>query len=134
MIFCPQCGLSNVDNAVVCAQCGRSMQPGPPATPLQGPGVLIPPGTNVASATPVPNYLVFAILTTVFCCLPTGIPAIVYASQVNSKLQIGDIAGAQTASNNAKMWCWISFGLGLATVGFWVVLAMVGVLGSFHPR
>lgn len=124
MIFCPQCGLSNVDNAVVCTQCGRPLQAGASAT-----GVVIPPGTAT-----VPNYLVFAILSTVLCCLPTGIPAIVYASQVNTKLALGDVAGAQAASNNAKMWCWISFGLGLATAGFWIVLSMVGVLGHLHPR
>jgi hypothetical protein len=82
----------------------------------------------------VPNYLVFAILTTVLCCLPAGIPAIVYAAQVNTKLQVGDLAGAQAASNNAKMWCWIAFGLGLATVGFYILLMMVGVLGSLHQR
>lgn len=129
MIFCPQCGLANVDNATVCAQCGRTLQPGtstPP--PLQPTGVVISPGTTI------PNYLVFAILTTVFCCLPTGIPAIIYASQVNTKLQLGDVAGAQTASNNAKMWCWISFGLGLATVLCYGLLAVLGLMGSLHRR
>jgi len=64
-------------------------------------------------AAAVPNYLVFAILATVFCCLPTGIAAIIYAAQVNTKLQAGDIAGAQQASKNAKMWVLISVGAGL---------------------
>jgi hypothetical protein len=63
----------------------------------------------------VPNYLMPAILVTVCCCLPFGIPAIVYAAQVNSKLSGGDVAGAQEASQKAKMWCWIAFGLGLAS-------------------
>jgi hypothetical protein len=84
----------------------------------------MPPGASV------PNYLVFAILTTVLCCLPTGIPAIVYAAQVNGKLQAGDLAGAQAASKNAKMWCWISFALGLAVVAFYVLAVMLGVLGG----
>lgn len=39
-----------------------------------------------------------------------GIVAIIYAAQVNSKLHTGDIAGAQAASKNAKMWCWIALG------------------------
>jgi hypothetical protein len=64
-------------------------------------------------AAAVPNYLVFAILATVFCCLPSGIAAIIYAAQVNTKLQAGDIAGAQQASKNAKMWVLISVGAGL---------------------
>lgn len=61
----------------------------------------------------VPNYLVFAIITTLCCCLPFGIPAIVFASQVNTKLAAGDYAGALDSSRKAKMWCWIAFGLGL---------------------
>jgi Predicted membrane protein len=127
MIFCPQCGMSNVDNAVVCAQCGKVLQPGAVAQASPAGAVVPPAGT-------IPNYLVFAILSTVFCCLPAGIPGIVYAAQVNSKLQVGDFAGAQASSNNAKMWCWISFGLGLATYGFFTVLTMIGVLGNLHRR
>jgi hypothetical protein len=79
-------------------------------------------------AVSVPNYLVFAILVTVFCCLPTGIAAIIYAAQVNTKLQAGDIAGAQQASKNAKMWVLISVGAGLlitcAYILFVVLTAM----------
>ena len=131
MSFCPQCGFSNADNAIVCAQCGRNLQPAASTQPpLQPTGVVMPPGAAAA----VPNYLVFAILTTVFCCLPTGIPAIIYASQVNTKLQLGDYAGAQLASNNAKMWCWISFALGLVTVCGYALLMVFGVLGSMHHR
>ena len=52
----------------------------------------------------IPNYLVQAILCTICCCVPLGIPAIVYAAQVNTKLALGDVAGAEQASKNAKMW------------------------------
>ena len=97
--------------------------------PLQAPGVILPPGATV------PNYLVFAILTTVFCCLPAGIPAIVFAAQVNGKLQAGDLAGAQQASKNAKLWCLISLGLGLAVVVIWGLLVLAGVLtGISHQN
>jgi hypothetical protein len=122
-MFCPQCGANSPDNAVVCAQCGRSLQPA--ATPLQAQGVVLPP-----PGTTVQNYLVFAILTTVFCCLPAGIPGIVYAAQVNGKLQSGDYAGAQMASKNAKMWCLISLGLGLGVMVLYGVLIMAGVIGG----
>ena len=50
------------------------------------------------------NYLVESILATLFCCFPIGIPAIVYAAQVNSKFAVGDFEGAQKASRNAKTW------------------------------
>jgi len=90
--------------------------------------VVLPPGATVQ------NYLVFAILTTVFCCLPAGIPAIVYAAQVNGKLQAGDLAGAQMASKNAKMWCLISLGLGLTVVVLYGILMMIGVLSGISHR
>lgn len=129
MVACSQCGFSNADNATFCSQCGRTLQTTPWAPPVQATGVVVPP-----AGTTISNYLVFAILTTVFCCLPTGIPAIIYASQVNTKLQLGDLAGAQAASNNAKMWCWISFGLGLTmAVGYGLLIAL-GVLGNLHRR
>ncbi|HTS08903.1 MAG TPA: CD225/dispanin family protein [Candidatus Eisenbacteria bacterium] len=122
-MFCPQCGATNADNAAVCVQCGRILQPTVPPTPLPVTGTVIPP-----QGTTVPNYLVFAILATVFCCLPTGIPAIIYAAQVNGKLAAGDYAGAQAASNNAKIWCWVSFGIGLVGTMFWILIAGVGML------
>ncbi|MGP0017672.1 MAG: CD225/dispanin family protein [Candidatus Sulfotelmatobacter sp.] len=130
-MFCSQCGANNADNAAVCMQCGRSLQAGPPAVPLQPvqpAGVVLPPGVGVQ------NYLVFAILVTVLCCLPAGIPAIVYAAQVNGKLQAGDVAGAQLASKNAKMWCLISAGLGLAVGLIYAVLVMVGILSGIHSN
>lgn len=130
-MFCTQCGASNADTAAVCVQCGRNLQAGAPPVPLQTTGVVIPPGPPVQ----VDNYLVFAILATVLCCLPAGIPAIVYAAQVNSKLQAGDVAGAQLSSKNAKMWCWISFGLFFAGVGVYIILIMIGIAsGIFHQN
>lgn len=69
----------------------------PPPAPSGGP---IAPGT-------VPTNLVWAILSTLFCCLPLGIVSIVFAAQVNGKLAAGDLAGARESSENAKkfaMW------------------------------
>jgi hypothetical protein len=127
-MFCTQCGANNPDTAAVCAQCGRNLQAVSPAVPLPSTGVVLPPGTTVQ------NYLVFAILATVFCCLPAGIPAIVYAAQVNSKLQAGDLAGAQIASKNAKLWCLISLGLGLGVVGLYAMLIAMGLLTGLHQH
>lgn len=64
---------------------------------------------------PPPNYLVQSILVTLCCCLIGGIVAIVNAAQVNSKWAAGDYAGARKASDAAKLWCWLSFGIGIVT-------------------
>ena len=78
----------------------------------------------------VPNYLVQSILVTLFCCLPLGIVAIVFAAQVNSKLALGDFYGAQEASSKAKMWCWWSFGLGLGgVVIYFAIMMLIGLTG-----
>jgi hypothetical protein len=82
------------------------------------------------SGTPPPNYLVFAILTTIFCCQILGIVSIVFAAQVNSKWNSGDTQGALEASRNAKLWAWIAFGSGLVIGVVAALLAVFGVLAG----
>lgn len=77
---------------------------------------------------PPPNYLVWAILTTILCCLPFGIVSIVYAAQVNSKWQMGDYDGAKLSSKNAKTWAWVAFAIGIAGVLLWLLLVIFGVV------
>jgi hypothetical protein len=72
----------------------------------------------------VPSYMGWAIATLILCFWPTGIVAVVYASQVGNKLSMGDVAGAQESSRKAKIWCWVTFGIGVA----WVVIAIVATL------
>lgn len=73
------------------------------------------------------NYLVWAILTTIFCCLPLGIISIVYASKVDSQYSAGDYIGAQDSSNKAKnfaIWAAIS------VVIIIILAAIFGILGN----
>lgn len=92
-----------------------------------------PPPPSGASAS-VPNYLVLAIIS-LFCCTPLGIVAIIFAAQVNGKVAAGDIAGATDASKKAKMFSYISIGLGLAGILCYVLFILVmgigmGIAGS----
>ncbi|MBT3382731.1 MAG: CD225/dispanin family protein [Prolixibacteraceae bacterium] len=70
---------------------------------------------------PPPNYLVWAILTTILCCLPFGIVSIIFAAQVNSKWVAGDFTGAQNASKNAKVWAWVSFAVGISVAVIYLI-------------
>ena len=75
----------------------------------------------------VPNYLVQAILCTLFCCLPFGVVAIVFAAQVNGKLAAGDYRGARVTSDSARTWCWVSFGLGVVPIVLWFLIFLASV-------
>jgi len=83
----------------------------PPFTPPTPPGA--PPAPTFQPRQHVHSYLVPAILSTICCCLPFGIVAIVFAAQVNAKLQAGDMQGALEASQKAKTWVWLAVAFGL---------------------
>jgi len=72
----------------------------------------------------IPNHLVKAIISTICCCIPFGIVAIVFAAQVNGKLDSGDYAGAQKASQQANMWGNIAIGVGIV-VNILVVVGQI---------
>jgi hypothetical protein len=106
-MFCKKCGAPNDDLATMCSRCGASLG-----------GPVLTPGETV------PNHLVWAILTTLFCCIPFGIVSIVYAAQVNAKLAGGDYRGAVDSSNNAKKWAIIAAVCGILPL-FLYTLAMI---------
>ncbi|MBW0013894.1 CD225/dispanin family protein [Mycobacterium sp.] len=62
------------------------------------------------------NYLVWSILTTLFCCLIPGIVAIVFSAQVNGLWAQGRYADAQKMSNRAKTWVIIAAVLGIILI------------------
>ena len=121
-MFCKKCGAENPDNVQFCAKCGTptswqpvAQQQGPPPPgppqgyqnqqpgyPNQQPGYQAPPPPYGGGASQISNYLVWSIITTVCCCLPLGIFAIIKSSEVNTKLGSGDYAGAQSASDLAR--------------------------------
>lgn len=73
------------------------------------------------------NHLVGAILVTLFCCLPLGIPAIIYASQVDGKYKVGDQFGAHESAHKAKLWIRASAVVGLLGALVYVALSFAGV-------
>ncbi len=73
----------------------------------------------------VSNNLVWAILTTLFCCLPLGIVSIVYAAKVDGLAAAGNIAAAQEAANNAKTWAIWAASAWLILIILYIVLFMV---------
>ena len=63
-----------------------------------------------------PTNLVWAIITTLLCSLPTGIVAIIYSLKVTNKYREGDIEGAKRASEIGAWWCIITIILGILSM------------------
>lgn len=93
------------------------------------------PGYEPMPSAPAPqNYLVWAILSTIFCCLPLGVVSIVFAAQVNSKWQAGDYAGAQDASRKARQFALWSTIIGVIVGILYGILVAIGVVGAHHTN
>jgi hypothetical protein len=98
---------------------------GQPPQPGYGQG---PPGYGHPGGEPPPNYLVWAILSTVLCCLPLGVASIVFAAQVNNKWAVGDIAGARESSEKAKKFAiWSAI---VSVVGTVIIIALFIALAA----
>jgi hypothetical protein len=117
-------------------------QPGPAGPPAyQQPGYPQPgyqqqgyqPVYGPPAGPPPDNYLVWAILSTVLCCLPLGIVSIVYAAQVNDKWLRGDAAGATESARKAKQfatWSAAVYGVLLVLVGIFYVGIFALAIGT----
>ena len=77
------------------------------------------------------NYLVWAILCTVLCCLPLGIVSIVYSTKVSGLWAQGRYAEAQAAADSAKKWAIIGAIVGgvvaVISVILYVVIGVVAI-------
>ncbi len=117
--FCPRCGEKHRQADKFCKNCGL------PLRHIQRTGVRAYP-----SAERVDNHLVKAILATLFCCLPLGIVAIVYAAQVDGKAREGDIDGAMYVSRQADKWGNWAIGLGIASAVIYILFAIITTIAG----
>ena len=115
---CTKCGAAVNGGAGFCPACG---------TPVPANGTPVAANQAAPAGVAVPNYMVWSILSTLFCCLIGGIVAIVYSSKVNTKLAQGDIEGAKAASKAAKGW-----NIANLVVGF--VLPVLFILATAIPN
>lgn len=93
-----------------------------------------PPGPAAAGPTvslpPVPNHLVWAILSTLLCCWPMGVVAIVYSVQVERRRAEGNLQGALAASRSARLWAlWSCLSIVLVVA---VVFVLAAIDGAFR--
>ncbi|KAJ8049681.1 Interferon-induced transmembrane protein 3 [Holothuria leucospilota] len=85
---------------------------------------------HINNAVPAPpDYFVFSLLVTIFCCLPFGIVGLVKSSEVRTRAAMGDSDGALQSSLSAKKWAYAGLITGLAIFGavilFYVLLFVI---------
>lgn len=80
---------------------------------------------------PMPdNHLVWAILSTIFCCLPFGVVSIVYATQVEGLYLQGRYEEAVDKSNKAFKWAIAAAATVAAIMMLYVlILLIIMILG-----
>ena len=76
------------------------------------------------------NYLVWAILVTVLCCLPLGVASIMYSVKVGSLYAQGDYNGAVDASQKAKKFAMIGGIGGLIFIVIYVIFMVIAGAGA----
>ena len=76
------------------------------------------------------NYLVWAILVTVLCCLPFGVASIIYSVKVGSLYAQGDYNGAVDASQKAKKFAMIGGIGGLVIIIVYVIFMIIAGAGA----
>lgn len=123
-MYCPNCGTQNEDGVIYCSNCGNKLQT------VHTPTADVPPPPPYRGQTHIPNYLVPAILTTLFCCLPFGIVSIVYAAQVNGQVAAGSRAGALDNSRKARTWAWVAFGSGIVVIGGYILVTLIAAVAG----
>jgi hypothetical protein len=122
-MYCSKCGKLVDDNVQFCPYCGTNL--GKEVEPIK---VDEP---NKAKYPPE-NYLIWAILSTLFCCWPVGIVSIVHASKVESAFNRGAYNGALDASQKAKKWALISaISAGIVWVLYCLLIVVLVTIGEW---
>lgn len=130
--FCNQCGQPVEGNSSFCTNCGAPVQPETqPQEPQPTAQQPQPQPVQQQPAGPKPkNFLALSILATLFCCLPFGIPAIIFSAQVDSNWNAGRYQEARDASRKAKTWMLVSVGIGAFFIIAYIALIIIGVAAN----
>lgn len=130
--FCTQCGQPVEGDVRFCTNCGAPVPPAPQPEPQYQQNYSPQPEPQPVTQQPVgikpSNYLVWAILATIFCCLPFGIVGIVFAAKVNDLWNSGQYQASLEASRKAKTWTLIAIGVGILSAVLYFVLAGKGLI------
>lgn len=78
------------------------------------------------------NFLVWAILSTIMCCLPLGVVAILKANKVDTLWYANQHQEAIEAALEAKKWTLIAAGCGIAWIVIYLfIMVIAAIAGAF---
>lgn len=157
-MFCPKCGNPLPANARFCSLCGvavrsnasSGMESPLGASSFETSGVS---GTSYDSSNPyaepspsdpyaptgwgdavdVPDYLIWNVLSTLFCCTPVGVAGIIFSIRTNSAKARGDFESAARHSSTAKTLLIVGAvvgGLQLLLSSLWIAFSVMLEIGS----
>jgi len=141
-MFCKKCGMQIDDSASFCEHCGADQRPAaepvyeaPSYQPSEPQQDYQPVYNTAPAAEPVKGtaYLVWSILVTIFCCLPLGVPAIVFAAKIDNCNAQGDYAGAAENARKAKNFCiWGAVLSAVFCIIYFVFMVLMIAETNFH--
>jgi hypothetical protein len=82
----------------------------------------------------VDNYMMPALLTTLFCCMPFGMMALIYAGKVNEAKEEDDLEAALEASRKARRWYRRAVFTSLSLLAIYLVVMLVTLTVSILMR
>lgn len=115
LITCRECGAHISDSATACPQCGSPVVHTATPQSYQNNNAQVCPETHLTKA----------IIVTLLCCWPLGIPAIVNAAGVSNAFAAGNYQLALQKSNDAEKWSKYCI---IAGVVFWVLYIIIIVV------
>jgi hypothetical protein len=77
-----------------------------------------------------PTYLWQSIVVMLLCCLPLGIPALIFSTKVKPAFASGDYTAAMEASKKAKLFCILSLVIGLVVQVIYIGINIAVVMGG----
>lgn len=123
MAFCSNCGSSLKENSLFCPVCGQRVGV---IVNVQHQNSFKTPNNMEKSKPFKPNSnMTLAILTTVFCCVPLGVYAIVLANKVDTLYFAGEYKLAEMAAQDSKKWAIIGI---LSTFTLYLVCFVIGIV------
>lgn len=99
---------------------------GQPAQSWGSTGAVSSGPTGVHGGAPPDTWLWQSIVATVLCCMPLGIVGIVFSSQAQAAINVGNLVEARQKAQQAKTFTLISVGLGIFPWLFLVVPLLFG--------